>query len=92
MQKLSSLLYTITTDFSTIKNGTLLWQSALLVSWLDGLKIKAKFFFGFIQPGSSNAAYNQLSILTYDHLLVRAKNVLGVIDNYIDEEDGELPF
>lgn len=39
-----------------------------------------------------NAAYNQLSILTYDHLLMRAKNVLGVIDNYIDEEDGELPF
>ena len=39
-----------------------------------------------------NAAYNQLSILTYDHLLMRAKNVLGVIDDYMDEEDGELPF
>ena len=24
-----------------------------------------------------NAAYNQISILTYDHLLFRAKNVLG---------------
>ena len=30
-QKLSNLLYTITTDFSTIKNGTLLRQSALRV-------------------------------------------------------------
>lgn len=39
-----------------------------------------------------NAAYNQLSILTYDHLLMRAKNVLGVIDDSMDEEDGELPF
>lgn len=39
-----------------------------------------------------NAAYNQLSILTYDHLLVRAKNVLGVIDAPIDVEDDELPF
>ncbi|MBQ1367014.1 MAG: hypothetical protein IIY45_02840, partial [Firmicutes bacterium] len=28
--KLNSLLYTITTDFSTIKKGTLLRQSALL--------------------------------------------------------------
>lgn len=27
-----------------------------------------------------NSAYNQLSILTYDHLLSRAKNVLGIID------------
>lgn len=27
-----------------------------------------------------NAAYNQISILTYDHLLMRAKNVLGIID------------
>ena len=34
--KLSSLLYTITTDFSTIKNGTPLRQSAMLVLWLDG--------------------------------------------------------
>lgn len=25
-----------------------------------------------------NASYNQISILTYDHLLVRAKNVLGI--------------
>jgi hypothetical protein len=39
-----------------------------------------------------NAAYNQLSILTYDHLLMRAKNVLGVIDDSMAEEDGELPF
>ena len=39
-----------------------------------------------------NAAYNQLSILTYDHLLVRAKNVLGVIDDPMEDEDEELPF
>ena len=39
-----------------------------------------------------NAAYNQLSILTYDHLLMRAKNVLGVIDDPIEDEDEELPF
>lgn len=39
-----------------------------------------------------NAAYNQLSILTYDHLLMRAKNVLGVIDDPMEDEDEELPF
>ncbi len=38
-----------------------------------------------------NAAYNQVSILTYDHLLIRAKNVLG-IEMLPAEEDGELPF
>ena len=36
--KLNSLLYTITTDFSTIKKGTLLRQSALLVLWLNGFE------------------------------------------------------
>ena len=39
-----------------------------------------------------NAEYNQLSILTYDHLLVRAKNVLGVIDDTMEDVDEELPF
>lgn len=39
-----------------------------------------------------NAAYNQLSILTYDHLLMRAKNVLGVIDDPMEDEDEDLPF
>lgn len=38
-----------------------------------------------------NSAYNQLSILTYDHLLSRAKNVLGIIDTDDDDSDG-LPF
>lgn len=39
-----------------------------------------------------NSAYNQISILTYDHLLIRAKNVMGIeIDPVIDEDD-ELPF
>ncbi len=28
----------------------------------------------------------------YDHLLMRAKNVLGVVDDSMAEEDGELPF
>ena len=45
-----------------------------------------------------NAAYNQISILTYDHLLIRAKNVLGINSSEqpseqseeIDED--ELPF
>ena len=35
-----------------------------------------------------NAAYNQISILTYDHLLERAKNMLGINES----EDEELPF
>lgn len=42
-----------------------------------------------------NAAYNQLSILTYDHLLMRARNMLEVdIPNDIDGdmEDDDLPF
>ena len=33
-----------------------------------------------------NAACNQVSILTYDHLLIRAKNVLG-IDTVLEEID-----
>lgn len=39
-----------------------------------------------------NAAYNQLSIMTYDHLLMRAKNVMGVMGASVDIEDYELPF
>jgi len=39
-----------------------------------------------------NAAYNQISILTYDHLLSRAKNVLGIEDNTLDLDDDDLPF
>lgn len=39
-----------------------------------------------------NAAYNQISILTYDHLLFRAKNVLGIIEDVDAASDDELPF
>lgn len=40
-----------------------------------------------------NSAYNQLSILTYDHLLSRAKNVLGIIDDEPESEiSDDLPF
>ena len=39
-----------------------------------------------------NAAYNQLSILTYDHLLMRAKNVLGIDAKSTTAEDDDLPF
>ena len=38
-----------------------------------------------------NSSYNQLSILTYDHLLTRAQNVLGV-DILEDEVDDYIPF
>lgn len=38
-----------------------------------------------------NSAYNQLSILTYDHLLSRAKNVLGIVDDD-DCDSDDLPF
>lgn len=38
-----------------------------------------------------NSAYNQLTILTYDHLLSRAKNVLGIIDANDDDSD-DFPF
>ena len=39
-----------------------------------------------------NASYNQITILTYDHLLLRAKNVLG-IDTQIDfDDDSDIPF
>ena len=39
-----------------------------------------------------NAAYNQISILTYDHLLFRAKNVLGITEDVDTTDDDELPF
>lgn len=39
-----------------------------------------------------NAAYNQISILTYDHLLFRAKNVLGITEDIDTTDDDELPF
>lgn len=39
-----------------------------------------------------NAAYNQVSILTYDHLLARAKNVLGIEDNNDNNEFDGIPF
>lgn len=42
-----------------------------------------------------NAAYNQISILTYDHLLLRAKNVLGLVDDKDKEptyNEDDLPF
>ena len=38
-----------------------------------------------------NAAYNQISILTYDHLLERAKNMLGINESE-EVEDDDLPF
>ncbi len=39
-----------------------------------------------------NSAYNQVSILTYDHLLTRAKNVLGIEQSNDDASDDDLPF
>lgn len=39
-----------------------------------------------------NAAYNQLSILTYDHLLFRAKNVLGITEDIDTTDNDEFPF
>lgn len=39
-----------------------------------------------------NAAYNQISILTYDHLLIRAKNVMGIEIDPVIDGDNELPF
>lgn len=39
-----------------------------------------------------NSAYIQLSILTYDHLLTRAKNVLGLIDDPTESDDSIIPF
>ena len=36
-----------------------------------------------------NAAYNQFHIITYDQLLIRAKQLLGVTDT---AEDDNLPF
>ncbi|MBR0317864.1 MAG: DUF4263 domain-containing protein [Spirochaetia bacterium] len=39
-----------------------------------------------------NAAYNQISILTYDHLFSRAKNVLGIDDTIEKYEFDGIPF
>ena len=40
-----------------------------------------------------NAAYHQLHIITYDQLLLRAKQLLGFSDQSEDEEDYDfLPF
>ena len=40
-----------------------------------------------------NAAYHQLHIITYDQLLLRAKQLLGFSDQEEDEEDYDsLPF
>lgn len=42
-----------------------------------------------------NSSYSQLSIMTYDQLLERAKNVLGIENEFeeiIYEEDDDLPF
>ncbi len=39
-----------------------------------------------------NASYNQITILTYDHLLLRAKNILGLnTQTQLDDED-DIPF
>ena len=39
-----------------------------------------------------NAAYSQLYIMTYDHLLARAKNVMGVEDCSEEDNYDDLPF
>ena len=39
-----------------------------------------------------NASYNQISILTYDHLLVRAKNVLGIEAATTSSRDSVSPL
>lgn len=41
-----------------------------------------------------NSAYTQVSIMTYDQLLDRAKNVLGITDEFeeIIDDDDDLPF
>ena len=42
-----------------------------------------------------NSSYSQLSIMTYDQLLDRAKNVLGIeneSEEIVYEEDDDLPF
>lgn len=41
-----------------------------------------------------NASYNQITILTYDHLLLRAKNVLGIEDkpSQNSNDNEEIPF
>ena len=40
-----------------------------------------------------NSAYHQLHIITYDQLLLRAKQLLGLSDPDDDEEDYDsLPF
>lgn len=38
-----------------------------------------------------NSSFNQINILTYDHLLARAKNIMGVEDD-VFEDDDEIPF
>lgn len=38
-----------------------------------------------------NSSFNQINILTYDHLLVRAKNVMG-FENALYEDECEIPF
>lgn len=39
-----------------------------------------------------NASYNQITILTYDHLLLRAKNVLGINAQITNDDDSDIPF
>lgn len=41
-----------------------------------------------------NASYNQITILTYDHLLLRAKNTLGIDTEFQSNEndDSDIPF
>ena len=39
-----------------------------------------------------NASFNQISIMTYDHLLARAKNILGIEVSENNIEDDILPF
>lgn len=41
-----------------------------------------------------NASYNQITILTYDHLLLRAKNILGITTETqnVEDDDSDIPF
>lgn len=38
-----------------------------------------------------NSSFNQINILTYDHLLARAKNIMG-FENALYEDESEIPF
>ena len=39
-----------------------------------------------------NASYNQITILTYDHLILRAKNILGINTDMTSQAEDDIPF